>query len=122
MNNTRANPNDYFKYCDKCKKSFLKTPEYFCNGSNTCLKCEGKKPFFRHEKENEKHKKYLRKRMKENVKNLSDEYVTNLILKKEKLSKKEKDKIKNNKELISLKKEQIKLHRIIKKWKNTKNT
>jgi len=118
----RANPNDYFKNCKVCKKQLLKTPEYFCNGSNVCLKCEGKKPFFRHEKENEKHKKYLRKRMKENVKNLSDEYIVNLLINKEKISKKEKDKIKNNKELIFLKKQQVKLKRELKKWKNTRNT
>lgn len=114
MDKKRANPDDYFKNCKKCKNQYLKTPEYFFNSSNVCLKCKGKIQHFRHEKENEKHKKYLRKRMKENVKNLSDEYITNLLINKEKISKKEKESIKNCKELISLKREQVMLRRIIK--------
>lgn len=118
----RGNPDNYFKICNKCKNSYLKTPEYFFKKSDSCLKCDGQVKIFRHEKYNEKRKEYLKKRMRDNVKNLSDEYVSNLIIGKQKVSKKEQEKLKSNKELLSLKKNLVKLKRELNKWKSTKNT
>lgn len=102
---------EFVKVCSKCNNQFPKTPDFFDN-SDDCVYCESGIEY--KNETHEKKKKYLRDRQKIKIQNLEDEYVVSLLKDHKKIPTKT---ISQNKELINMKRIQVKLKREINKWK-----